>query len=66
MNASELRAEASRHEAAAQESFDRCDTDESFKAMEGVEELTGWLANRSHMTHEELAKGILALSAEGE
>lgn len=41
----------------------RCGTDESFRDLEGVEMLTGWLSNRGSSTHEELADGIIALSA---
>lgn len=41
----------------------RCETEESFRALEGIEELTLWLSNRHRIAHEALAKGILALSA---
>lgn len=34
----------------------------SFRRLEGVEELTGWMSNLTHSTHEQLGQGIIALA----
>lgn len=35
----------------------------SFRRLEGIEELTGWMSNRSYSTHKRLADGIEALAS---